>query len=208
MIVPHFPIPSTLALSTHPQGTWSMLAGEHGRGAKARTGRTQGKMRCTPSALASSGTLALCGSHCHPGCGRLKAPALRCFGPIGPEHLLCLSLRLNVQVWVQVQRLSRSDVHLFVKLRASHSTHLNVIAAGPKIQRFEFSDSACVSAVDVYLCVFNVGVKLHRASGRSVTVIAVSVRIRSSPIRGVPPPPVRRCNDYASRTCKRRKRCH
>src|ERR1700739_4961636 len=104
-----------------------------------------------------------------------------------------------------MQGLASSDVHLLIELSASRRAHLNVIAAGLEIHGFQFSDRAGVSAVDVYLCVFHPSIELHRASRRCVTVIAVSVRIRS-PIRAVPSPPVPGCDDNATRTCVSRKR--
>src|SRR5579864_9551571 len=121
------------------------------------------------------------------------------------EHLRRLWLCPNSQFRVQMQSLASSDVHLLIELCASRRAHFDVITARLEIHGFQFSDRAGVSAVDVYLSVFHAGIELQRASRRCVTVIAVSVWIRS-PIRAVPSPPVPGCDDDATRTCVSRKR--
>src|SRR5437660_12327904 len=74
------------------------------------------------------------------------------------KYLLRSWLCLNVKLRVQVQSLASRDVHLLIKLRASRRAYLDVIAAGPEIHGFQFSNSTILSAIDVLLCVFHVGV--------------------------------------------------
>jgi len=47
-------------------------------------------------------------------------------------------------------------------------------SAGPQIHGLQFSDCAGVSAIDVYLGVFDAGVELYCARSRNVIVIAVA----------------------------------
>jgi hypothetical protein len=118
-----------------------------------------------------------------------------------------LALRRSVQLRVQVQRLSRSNVYLLVELRAPRRSHFDIVAAGPEIDGLDLSNGSGISAIDVYLCVLNVGVQLQRAGRKSVAVVAVRIWKRSPVGRGPSPSETRR-DKNANWSCLSRKRRH